>query len=105
MATYRFFKTSFFDSDNNCESFDICIHRQGRRGCATTGSIVSFRKANDKIRAGWWCDHTIKEGRLPETTEIAQSTAHKLMRRCPVRFYKAIYDCRRIHPCVPFDAI
>lgn len=97
MATYRFFKTEFYDADNHCESFDICIHKQGRRGCATTGSIVSFRKAKEKMRAGWWCNQTIKEGRMSETKEIAQSTARKLMRRCPVRFYRAIHAMRRIH--------
>lgn len=90
MSTYRFFKTAFYDDDNSCESFDISIYKKGISGCVTTGGIVSFKQAKNRSDAGWWCFGSIAGNRLPETKEIAQSTARKIMGRCPIRFYEKV---------------
>lgn len=92
MTKYRFFRTNFFDGDHKKQTFDICIFKVGRRnGFVTTGSILSFKECKNKTKAGWYCNGTLREHKVDlDTREIAQSTARKLMGRCPVRFYENV---------------
>jgi hypothetical protein len=99
---YRFFRHDFCD-ESGCLTFEIEIFKIGRKdGFVTTGSIHSLRKQQDRANAGWYCLGTLKEMRksMPGMREIQQSTARKLLRRCPVRFYENLVQG---HPCVSRD--
>lgn len=97
MTKYRFFRTDFFDGDHREQTFDVCIFKVGRRsGFVTTGSMISFKKRKNRAKAGWYCSGMLREHKVdPETREIAQSTARKLMGRCPVRFYENVMARRK----------
>lgn len=97
---YRFFRTNFWDDEHRCPTFEINIFKVGRRdGFITTGSIHSLRQKKDRNKGGWYCMGTLNEQRKnqPEMREIKQSTARKLLRRCPIRFYEGIAKNK---PCI-----
>ena len=89
MAKYRFFRTDFSGT------FEIEIFKVGRNnGFVATGDVKEVLSNENRENFGWYCFGTLKEHRkeLPQTREIKQSTARKLLRRCPVKVYERVME-------------